>query len=83
MNEFPVLVLFNSVHESLKMEDLLESQKILYRTVIKPRDLGPDCGVAIALSDLDLMALKTLAARYSLKITGIHKKKNDTWEPYE
>jgi len=46
-------LLFPAIHDVLKAEKRLKSEKIQYELVPVPRQLSSDCGVCIKLKDFD------------------------------
>ncbi len=66
-----------SVHETLKMEDILEKNRIPYRTVAKPRSLGTECGVVLRIDETDIPRIRELAQKHGCGINGIYKKQNN------
>lgn len=82
MPDMPLIIIFESVHETLKMEDLLETEDIAYQSIVKPRILGVDCGVAISFDKKDLDVIRKLAQTNHLVVKGVYHRENNTWEPY-
>ncbi len=78
-----VLVLFDSVNETLKMEDLLESSNIEFRSVVKPRTLGTDCGVALKVDHSDIKNILHVADDNGCHVVGVFKKENNHWMKME
>ncbi len=78
-----MIVLMNSVHEHLVMENSLEKEGISYRTLAKPRQLGTDCGVALGVSFEDIARIKQIAVSRKTKIYGIFVKEDDVWKTME
>ena len=83
MNTGPdVLVVMETVHQSLKMEDCLEKAGISFRVVAKPRNLGPDCGVALKVA-LDMVPdVQRLADSIHCGIKGVFQKREEEWIKY-
>lgn len=51
--EFYYFLLFPAIHDVLKAEKKLKSEKIEYELVPVPRQLSSDCGVCIKLKDIE------------------------------
>jgi hypothetical protein len=79
MMETQVIVLMQSVHETLKMEVALEKETIEFRTVAKPRSLGSECGVALRISQDDIPRVTSIAGKEKCQVVGIFRKENSHW----
>ena len=44
-------LLFNTIHDVLKVDKILKREKIRYELVPVPRNLGSDCGMCVKLED--------------------------------
>ena len=78
-----VIVLMSSVHEHLVMENSLEKEGILYRTLVKPRQLGSDCGLVLGIKPEDLTKIKQIATSRKIQIYGVFIKEDDVWKNKE
>jgi hypothetical protein len=76
-----LLVLLDSVHETLKMEDRLEKAGIPFRSVIKPRYLGEDCGIALTFEEQFANRFYQLSKEAAVVIKGIYKQEGNEWKP--
>jgi len=50
---YDYFLLFPAIHDVLKAEKRLKSEKIKYELVPVPRQLSSDCGVCIKVKDFD------------------------------
>ncbi len=78
-----VIVLMSSVHETLKMEDALESRSIKFRSVVKPRSLGTDCGIALRIDADDTGRVRAIAGELSCTVYGFFYEINKVWRTFE
>ncbi len=77
--EAMAVVLFESVHDSLRAEDILERARLTYRAIVKPRELGSDCGVAIRLKIEDIPFFMDLVSDRSIQVKGIFHQVDGEW----
>ena len=78
-----IIVLMSSVHETLKMEDALESRSIQFRSVVKPRSLGTDCGIALRIDAGDAGRVRDTAEESGCTIHGFYFEINKVWRIFE
>ena len=52
-------LLFNTIHDVLRVDKILKNEKAHYELVPVPRNLSSDCGMCVKLED-DLEAIKQL-----------------------
>jgi hypothetical protein len=52
-------LLFNTIHDVLKVDKILKKEKVHYELVPVPRNLSSDCGMCVKLED-DLETIKQL-----------------------
>jgi len=76
-----VIVLMESVHQHMALEENLDRIGLPYRTVVKPRQLGSDCGMALRIDSRQLERLKTVSREAELSIHGIFYKEGMKWVP--
>jgi len=76
-----VIVLMKSVHQHMAMEDRLDRHQIRYKTVVKPRSLGSDCGTALQVAPADIERIRKLSDDSGLTIFGVFVRENDGWKP--
>ena len=74
-----VIVLMSTVHQHMQMEERLERLKIKYKTVVKPRQLGTDCGMALRVSMDDVEKVRLVSESNHCTIFGVFKKQNKDW----
>jgi len=54
VSELDTVIVFPTTHLTLGAEKSLEKAGIQYRTVMKPRKISSDCGLAIRIASLSL-----------------------------
>lgn len=74
-----VIVLFATVHQTLKMESRLEKEGIPYRTIAKPRSISEECGVVLRISREDIGRVQSAASREECTIKGVYRQINHQW----
>lgn len=75
-----VIVLMASVHAHMRMENLLEKEGIQFDTLVKPRQLGTDCGMALGIRYQDIKRVEQVADSRKAQIYGIFFKENNVWK---
>jgi hypothetical protein len=75
-----VIVLMATVHEHLRMENLLEKEGIQFDTLVKPRQLGTDCGMALGIQFKDVKRVEQIAGSRKAQIYGIYFNENNVWK---
>lgn len=73
------VLLFETVHDSLRTEDILERTGLAYRAIVKPRELGSDCGVAIRIQFADIPFFLDLIRDRAIRLKGIYHQVNGEW----
>ncbi|MFZ0451330.1 MAG: DUF3343 domain-containing protein [Desulfatiglandaceae bacterium] len=78
-----VFVLF-SIHNVMKTEKLLKSQKITFDTIPVPKEISSDCGMAILVASSEKNRVRKVLGESGIDIKGIYlrtcgryEKKND------
>ncbi|MBN1297136.1 DUF3343 domain-containing protein [bacterium] len=77
-----VVLLMQSVHQHMVLEEILDRLKIRYRTVVKPRQLGSDCGMAMRIDTADLDRIRQICEHEKLLVFGVFFLVDNRWEPY-
>lgn len=78
--EKKVIIIMSSVHETLEMEDHLEARGISFRSVVKPRSLGTDCGIALKVARNDVDAVIQIANAAKRTLFGIFVEQDGCWQ---
>jgi hypothetical protein len=78
-----VIVLMQSVHKHMQMETFLEQERISFTTRIKPRQLGTDCGMVLAIDLSDVFRVEQIAKRKNTQIFGIYIRYEGAWKPFK
>ena len=73
------IILFKTVFESMKMEDVLEDHNIDFRTISKPRSIGADCGVVLQVDFQDVSRIIALSGSEKCSIHGIYQRDGSDW----
>jgi len=75
-----VIVLMASVHEHMLMEEQLERKHIYYRTVVKPRQLGAECGMALRVYIPDVSKIRQICEASETTIFNVYSRQNGVWK---
>jgi hypothetical protein len=76
-----LVIVFPTTHLTLKAESVFEKAGIVHRTVMKPRKISSDCGLAIRVKDDDLRHIRELLNEGSIEPLGFYKESDGAWEP--
>ncbi len=75
------IALFISTHETLRAEKFLEAGGIVFKTVIKPRNITSECGMGLEFDSNDKDRALKICQQNNLRLTGIFLLKSDgSWE---
>lgn len=77
-----IIILMSTVHQHMTMEERMERFRIPYRTVVKPRQLGTDCGMALRTSSDNIPRVREIAQVNELEIHGIYIQTKGNWADY-
>lgn len=83
MPELEILIVFPTTHMTLSAEKSLEDENIRYRTVMKPRAISSDCGLAIRIDGESVEECRKRFVEDSLLPAGFFRKTGDRWECVE
>ncbi len=75
------VIVFPTTHLTLKAETVLEQTGVKHRTVMKPRRISSDCGLAIRIDADDLQRIRELLEGNSLSPVGFFMETEGGWEP--
>lgn len=78
-----VIVLMESVHQHMAMEECLDRHDVRYRTIVKPRALSSECGTALKIDILDLERVRNISKNADLKIFGVFSREEEGWKPLD
>jgi hypothetical protein len=76
-----LVIVFPTTHLTLKAETVLEQTGVKHRTVMKPRKISSDCGLAIRIDADDLQRIRELLEGNSLSPAGFFMETEGGWEP--
>jgi len=76
-------MVFPTTHLTLSAERTLEKAGIRHRTVMKPRRISSDCGLAIRIDAQSLDACREALAAEGSQAVGFFRKVNGQWEHIE
>jgi hypothetical protein len=76
-----LVIVFPTTHLTLKAESILEQAEVMHRTVMKPRKISSDCGLAIRVNDGDLQHIRDLLDERSVEPLGYFVESDGAWEP--
>ena len=75
-----VVVVFPTTHLTLKAEKVFEREHIAHRTVMKPRKISSDCGLAIRIDEKDVERCREAALTDNLKPVRFFREAAKGWE---
>ncbi|MDF1535378.1 MAG: DUF3343 domain-containing protein [bacterium] len=81
MPDQDLVVVFPTAHLTLKAESLLEKAGVRHRTVMKPRRISSDCGLAIRIDPGDLQRIRKLLEESNTDPVGFFMESGGSWEP--
>ncbi len=81
MSDQDLVIVFPTTHLTLKAETVLEQAGVKHRTVMKPRRISSDCGLAIRIDVDDQHHIRGLLEENSLNPAGFFMETGDGWEP--
>ena len=75
------LISFFASHHAIRAETVLTRNGIAAKLIPGPKDLSPNCGVALRFQYAERENVVTLLAAKSVRIEGIHfyKPRTDDW----
>ncbi|MBC2579834.1 DUF3343 domain-containing protein [Clostridium sp. DJ247] len=65
-------ILFPSLTEGMKLETLLQKERLKYDIVSVPSKIGSACNISIMYNKKDEEKIKKLADKYGVKILGFY-----------
>jgi hypothetical protein len=75
------IALFISTHETLMAEKLFQAGGIVFKTVIKPRNITSECGMGLEFDGNDQEIVLKICRENNLRLIGIFfLKENGVWE---
>lgn len=78
-----LILTFQSIHHVLKGEKILKREGVAFDLVPVPKEVNPDCGMALELP-LNAVARATgLLAENSLDIEGVYLRENNSFKAIE
>ena len=83
MSELEVLIVFPTTHMTLSAEKFLEDESVHYRTVMKPRAISSDCGLAIRIDGGSVKKCRKKFIEEGLLPAGFFRKTGSRWECVE
>ena len=81
MPDKDIVVAFPTTHLTLKAESILEKAGVDHRTVMKPRKISSDCGLAIRINNENLHLTRDLLEGASVEAIGFFVESGQGWEP--
>jgi len=75
------LISFFASHHAIRAETVLTRNGLAAKLIPGPKDLSPNCGVALRFQYAERENVVTLLAAKSVRIDGIHfyKSRTDDW----
>ena len=75
-----MVIVFPTTHLTLKAESILEKGQVDHRTVMKPRKISSDCGLAIRIGYNDLDRTRGLLEEHSMEVIGFFVETGQGWD---
>jgi hypothetical protein len=75
-----MMVVFPTTHLTLKAEKSFQKAQIGHRTVMKPRKIASDCGLAIRVASDDIQRCRETLLIDRLTPVRFFREKGDGWE---
>ncbi len=75
-----LVIVFPTTHLTLKAESVFEKAGVGHRTVMKPRKISSDCGLAIRIGNEDLHRSRELLQESSIETVGFFMESEQGWE---
>ena len=74
------VVVFPTTHLTLKAEKVFEEEMIPFRTIMKPRRISSDCGLAIRITGDDVGRCRETVLSAGLIPAGFFRETDRGWE---
>lgn len=74
-----VMVVFPTTYLTLKAEKTLEREQVKYRTVMKPRRISSDCGLALRIGGKDVERCRLALLSDNLLPVRFFREASDGW----
>jgi len=74
------VIVFPTTHLTLKAEKVLEEELIPFRTIMKPRRISSDCGLAIRISEDDAGRCRETILSAGLVPAEFYREADQGWE---
>ncbi|UCG38872.1 MAG: DUF3343 domain-containing protein [bacterium] len=75
-----VVLVFPTTHLTLRAERSLREAGIGHRTVMKPRKISSDCGLAIRIAGSDLQRCRELLLAGNVLPAGFYREAGGQWD---
>jgi hypothetical protein len=69
-----IILIFPSINQVLNAEDLLEEQGLPFDLIPVPKEVNPNCGLAISLEAADLERILAALAAAGLKTSAAYRR---------
>ena len=70
------VAVLRTTHHTLKVEKLLKTHQIKHKTIMKPRGVTTDCGLAIEFDGADEKTVIHILRENPLKVEGVYVYEN-------
>jgi hypothetical protein len=81
--DLDVVIVFPTTHLTLSAERSLEKAGVGHRTVMKPRRISSDCGLAIRINELSLGSCRKALVSDRILPVRFFREVNGQWECVE
>ncbi|MCD4654564.1 DUF3343 domain-containing protein [bacterium] len=75
-----IIVLMSTVHKHMSMEEQLDRKNITYRTIVKPRQISTDCGMALKISISDIQRVKEISENIENSGISFYIENEGVWQ---
>ena len=75
-----LVVIFPTTHMTMKAEKAFQKRQISHRTIMKPRKISSDCGLAIRTGCEDVERCRQVILSEGLTPARFFRKTGDQWE---
>lgn len=79
MNQDTTVFILQSIHQVLKAEKALQRAGLPFDLIPVPKEVNPECGMAIETSSKDAPAVRDLLAQNSLHLVAVYRRSGKTF----
>jgi hypothetical protein len=75
-----VMIVFPTTHMTLKAERALEREHLSFRTVMKPRNISSECGLALRVDEAEIQRCRETLLADNLAPVRFYRESVRGWE---